>query len=166
MAFLQSPTLNYGNSATNPTVPTPSDGDVYYNTVLRMWMSYDGARAKWLSVEAQEFTFGRNGNTAIGVYFQAGGGGRIMSATEGFYAFRSGTICSMAYTRTGAAAATFNFVANGASIATVNSVAAAGRDANMNADFVFGDVLSVLNSAASANPMSNVIATFRVKWRV
>jgi hypothetical protein len=90
-----------------------------------MWMSYDGARSKWLSVEAQEFTFGRNGNTAIGVYFQAGGGGRIMSAAEGFYAFRSGTICSMAYTRTGAAAGTFSFTANGIQIASVATAAAA-----------------------------------------
>ena len=166
MAFLQSPTLNYGNSATNPTVPTPNDGDIYYNTVLRMWMSYDALRAKWLSIEAQEFTFGRNGVTAIGTYFQAGGGGRIMSAAEGFYAFRSGTICSAAYTRTGAAAMTFDFVANGVSIATLGSVAAAGRDVSMNADFTFGNILAVLNSAGSANSANNVIGTFRVKWRV
>jgi hypothetical protein len=38
----------YGVSTTDPTTPTPQDGDQYYNSVLDMNMYYDGGRAKWL----------------------------------------------------------------------------------------------------------------------
>lgn len=155
---------NYGKSPTNPALPAPVDGDTYYNTVLRMQMTYDGFRGKWLSVEAETMHFGRDGNTQAGQYYRAADG-RVMSATLGWYAERSGTVVSMTYTRTDSDSATFNIVANGGSIATVASSATGGRDITLNADFTFGDIIAVLNQAGG-NATSNVIAKIRVRWRV
>jgi len=60
----------YGKSATDPTVPTPADGDGYYNTALNMRMTYDGSRSKWLSERTAELWFGRSGNTGAGAYYR------------------------------------------------------------------------------------------------
>jgi hypothetical protein len=155
---------NYGKSPTNPAAPPPSDGDTYYNTALRMHMSYDGLRSKWLSVETETFHFGRNGDVPAGVYYRAADG-RVMSASNGWYATRSGTIVSLAYTRSDSDLAVFEIVADGAAIATVNSNAVGGRDVSLNADFSFGNVLAVRNQAGS-NTTSDVIAYLRVQWRV
>jgi hypothetical protein len=156
---------NYGKSATNPAgPPAPTDGDIYYNTALRMQMTYDGFRSKWLSVEAETMHFGRDGNTKEGQYYRAADG-RVMSATLGWYAERTGTVVSLTYTRTDADAATFDIMSNGGSIATVASSATGGRDVAINADFSFGDVLAVRNQPGG-NTTENVIAKIRVRWRV
>jgi len=155
---------NYGKSATNPVAPAPTDGDIYYNTALRMSMTYDGLRSKWLSTESCEFHFGRDGNTPSGAYYRAADG-RVMSATLGWLAVRSGTVVSLGYTRTDSDSATFDIVADGASITTIGSSATSGRDVTLNADFTFNQVLAALNQAGS-NTTSNVIAYLRVKWRV
>ncbi len=101
---------NYGKLGTDPAIgPAATDGDTYYNTALRMPMVYDGLRSKWMSVESNEFTFGRNGHTAVGQYYRTVDG-RVMSSTLGWYAIRSGTVVSLAYTRTDIDAATFEIV--------------------------------------------------------
>lgn len=154
---------NYGKSAANPAAPAPADGDTYYNTVLRMQMTYDGFRGKWLSVEAESLHFGRDGNTRAGQFYRAADG-RVMSSTLGWYTERSGTVVSLTYTRTDADAATFEIVADGVAVAAVASAATKGRDISLNADFTFGQILAVLNQAGG-NTTSNVIAKIRVRWR-
>ena len=156
---------SYGKLGADPGVgPVATDGDTYYNTALRMPMTYDGLRTKWLSVESNEFIFGRNGPTAVGQYYRTVDG-RVMSSTLGWYAIRSGTIVSLGYTRSNAVASTFELLRNGIVIATVGSAAINGRDITLNADFLFGDVLAVRNQ----NPggvTQDVVGWFRVKWRV
>ena len=73
---------NYGKSATDPTIPTPAQGDMYFNTVLEMQMFFDSVRSKWLSVEINELWFGRNGNTGAGGFYR-GPGNRAYSAAMG-----------------------------------------------------------------------------------
>jgi len=156
---------NFGKLASDPPVgpdPAPTDGDTYYNTSLRMAMQYDGLRSKWLSVASNEFTFGRDGNTAVNQYYRTVDG-RIMSPTLGWYAIRSGTVVALGYTRSNTDATVFDLVQDGASIATVASSALSGRDITLNADFTFGDILAALNTGA--NTASNVIAWIQVKWR-
>lgn len=155
---------NYGKAMANPTVPAPTDGDIYYNTALRMQMSYDGLRAKWLSVESNEFHFGRNGTTLDGAYYRAADG-RVMSDVLGWYAVRSGTVVSLGYTRSDSDAATFEVTADGATIASVPSSATGGRDIVLNGDFTFGQVLAARNQAGG-NTTSNVVAYIRVRWHV
>ncbi len=155
---------NYGKSAVNPMAPPPTDGDTYYNTVLRMQMTYDGLRSKWLSIEAETIQFGRNGNVGANQYFRAING-RIMSASLGHYAERSGTIVSLSYTRSNSDAAIFDIEASGVSTGSVVPTAStSGRSITLNSDFNFGDILAVRNTGA--NVMSDVIAKFRVRWRV
>lgn len=155
---------NYGKTSSNPAIPAPTDGDTYYNTALRMQMTYDGLRSKWLSVEAETMHFGRDGNTAAGQFYRAADG-RVMADDLGWYSERSGTVISMAYTRTDSDAATFEIRAAGVSIATVASATTGGRNVALNADFTFGQILSVLNQLGGGTT-SNVIAKIRVKWRV
>jgi len=155
---------NYGASATNPAAPAPSDGDIYYNTALRMQMSYDGFRSKWLSVDSTPIYFGRNGATAPGQYYR-GIDGRVLSGSIGFYAIRSGTIVAFGYTRSNALNCDFDIMSNGALATSVNSVAAAGRDVSLNTDFSFGDILAVMNKAGG-NLTLDVQGWVQVKWRV
>lgn len=155
---------NYGKLGADPAVgPAPTDGDTYYNTALRMQMTYDGFRSKWLSVESNKYFFGRNGATATGQYYRTIDG-RVMSATLGWYADFSGTVVSVTYTRSDNDAATFEIVRNGVVIGTLASAATGGRTVAINADFSFGDVLAVRN-AAGGNVTSDVVGTIRVRWR-
>lgn len=160
---------NYGKSAANPAAPAPTDGDTYYNTALRLPMAYDASRSKWLSVESSEFHFGRDGNTALGQYYRAADGrvmGPVGAAFIGWYAIRSGTVISFAYTRSDNDAADFEIVnQTGAVLHTIPSSAFGGRDIAVNADFNFGDILAVRNKL-TGSITSDVVGWLRVKWRV
>jgi hypothetical protein len=155
---------NYGGSAIDPTIPAPGDGDIYYNTVLRMWMKYDSSRSKWFSMETQEFLVGRQGVTAAGAYYR-GVDGRQLSATLGFVAPRNGTVVEVGYTRGDTDAAVFEVVSNGAPVGTLASSAIKGSSTTLNGDFNTGDVLAVRNQAGG-NATSDVVAWFTVRWRI
>jgi len=155
---------HYGKSATDPTVPAPAEGDKYHNTVIQMEMTYDGARSKWLSTESIAFYFGRNGNTNGSQYYR-GINGKVLSSAIGFYGLRSGTIISLAYTRADVDAATFEITSNGVTAASLLSSAISGRQLNTDADFSFGDIISVRNSAASSRT-TDVQGWVRIKWRL
>jgi hypothetical protein len=155
---------HYGKLASNPVgPPAPSDGDQYYNTTLNMQMVYDATRSKWLSVESSTFEFGRDGNTNAGQYYRAVDG-RVMSPTLGWFAERSGTIVSLTYTRTDIDLAVFDVMASGVPLIGVSSSALSGFNASLNADFVAGSILSVMNRIGS-NATSNVIGKIKVRWR-
>jgi hypothetical protein len=124
---------------------------------------YEAVRAKWLSVEAQEFTFGRNGVTAAGQYYRTVDG-RILSATLGWRAGFHGTVVSLQYTRSDVDNATFEVVANGAPIGTFLSADGANGSNALDFDFVATDILAVRNQVGGNNT-SNVVAYLRVKWR-
>jgi len=160
---LPATTKDYGALAADPLTPPAAAGDTYYNTVLQMRMAYEAVRAKWLSVEAQEFTFGRNGATATGQYYRTTDG-RILSATLGWRAGFPGTVVSLQYTRSDADAATFEVVANGAPIGTLVSAASAGGSNALDSDFVAADILAVRNQAGGNNT-SDVVAYLRLRWR-
>lgn len=162
-AVLDSGVRNYGVSATDPTSPTPADGDFYINSVLDMGMIYDATRAKWLSIETVEIPFNRNGNTGGGAYYRMGQ--RAMSATLGRTAEWNGTVVSISYTRSDTDSATFEVLADGTtSLATLASTAGSGSTVTANGDFSQGDVLSVKNQTGS-NVTRNVIGFVRLKWR-
>jgi hypothetical protein len=155
-------TRHYGDSATDPTLPVPAEGDRYYNTVLEMEMRYDGSRTKWLSVEAVSFLFGRNGNTAPGSFYR-GVDGLTMSATSGFPALFNGTIVAMGYTRADTDAAIFEIVEGGIVIASLASSAVAGKDTTLNGNFTTG-VLGIQNQSGG-NTTTDVQGWVRVRWR-
>jgi len=162
-AIADSGLRNYGSSATDPTTPTPADGDEYYNTALKMKMTYDGSRSKWLSVEAADLWFGRNGNTGGGAFFR-GPGNRVYSSSTGRNAEYDGTIVSITYTRTDTDAMTFEVTNSGASLATLASSATSGQDLTVDADFTQGDILGVKNQSGG-NTVSNVHGWVRIRWR-
>jgi len=154
---------NYGKSATDPTIPTPAQGDMYFNTVLEMQMFFDSVRSKWLSVEINELWFGRNGNTGAGGFYR-GPGNRAYSATIGRNAEYNGTVVSLTYTRTDSDVATFDVNADGSSIATLASSANSGTDLTLDANFSTGQILGVKNTGS--NTTSNVHGWVRFRWRV
>jgi hypothetical protein len=157
---------HYGKSATNPTARAGGfqDGDLYYNTALHMQMAYDSSRAKWLSVQSETFSFGRNGNTLAAGYYQ-GTGSISMSSTIGYTAENNGCIVAMGYTRSDVDAATFDIVEGGTSRATLASSAVSGSSATLNGNFSSGGVLAVQNQSGG-NTTSNVLGWVKVKWRI
>ncbi len=126
-------------------------------------MRYDGARAKWLSVESTTFQFGRSANTAAGSYYQ-NAGGTAYNGAEGLVAFFNGTVIGLAYTRTDTDSATFGVTDDGTTIASLASTALAGKDITLNADFAVDSVLGVRNETGG-NTVSNGQGWVRVKWR-
>jgi hypothetical protein len=153
----------YGKSATDPTLPTPGDGDGYYNTALNMRMTYDGSRSKWLSERAAELWFGRSGNTGAGAYYR-GPGNRAYSSTIGRNATHDGTIVSLTYTRDDTDAATFQITADGVTISTLASAAQKGESTTLDNDFSAGAVLGARN-AAGGNTTRHVHGWAVIRWR-
>jgi hypothetical protein len=153
----------YGKSATDPTVPTPADGDGYYNTALNMRMTYDGSRSKWLSERTAELWFGRSGNTGTGAYYR-GPGNRAYSSTIGRNATHDGTIVSLTYTRADSDAATFQITADGVTISTLASAAQKGESVTLDNDFSAGAVLGARN-ASGGNTTQHVHGWAVIRWR-
>jgi hypothetical protein len=155
---------NYGGSATDPVSPAPADGDIYYNTVLDMWMVYDATRTKFLSIAETVIFFGKQGNTPAGSYYR-GVGNLSYSAVDGKRAEFNGTIVSLEYTRSDSDSATFEVTAGGTGIATVASSAVAGGDITLNANFTANQILGVRNQTGG-NATSDVHGSVRMRWRV
>jgi len=153
---------NYGASASNPTTPTPADGDIYYNTVLNMNMFYDGSRSKWLSVEKVEINFGAQ-TTGPGAYYR-GIDRRPFTNTRGRYAEFNGTVVGLTYTRGDTDTATFEVTTGGTQISTVTSSANAGKDISLNNDFNENQILGVRNQAGG-NGTSQVMGVVTLRWR-
>ena len=155
---------NYGKSATDPTPPpTPSDGDRYYNTALKMWMTYDGARSKWLG-DRGHIWFGRSGNTGTGSYYR-GPGNRLYSSSIGRMAEHNGTVISISITRNDTDAATFEVTADGIAIAELASSAVKGKDITLNANFNADAVLGARNKAGG-NTTTHVHGWAVWRWRI
>lgn len=152
---------HYANSATDPTLPAPAEGDRYYNTTLDMEMRYDSTRSKWLSVETCIINASDQGTLTNGSFFQVGA--LRMSATRGYTAMFAGTIVSLGYTRSDSDAASFAVTDAGTTIATVASSAVSGQDTTLDGDFSQGGVIGMRNDGA--NSLSNGIVWARVKWR-
>lgn len=155
---------HYTSSATDPTTPTPSDGDRYYNTALDMEMRYDNTRAKWLSVESSVMEFGRDGNTGGGSYYR-GPGNRAYASNRGRTAEFDGTVVSISYSRNDLDAATFEVTADGSGIATLASSARNGKDVTLNGNFTADQVLAIKNQTGS-NTTRHVLGWVRIRWRV
>jgi len=154
---------NYGASATDPTTPTPSDGDMYYNTVLKMEMQYDGSRSKFLSKDSVQIGFGRFGNVGAGAFYR-GVDRRAFTATIGRLAEFNGTVVSLAYTRADVDAATFEVTADGTAISTLASSAVSGKDITLNDDFNANQILGARNQSGG-NTTSNVMGWITLRWR-
>ena len=153
---------HYANSATNPTSPSPSDGDRYYNTALNMEMRYDGGRGKWLSVDSTSFMGSNLDELATTEYLEHGN--MRMSASSGFTALYDGTVVGLSWTRSDTDAMNWGVTAGGSTISTVPSSAVAGKDRTLNNDFNEDDVLAVRNDGVGTP--SNSIVWVQVKWRV
>ena len=152
---------HYASSATDPTTPTPADGDRYFNTTLEMEMRYDGSRSKWLSVESCIISGSDQSTLNNGAYFQIGS--VRMASDRGYTAMFDGTVVSLGYTRSDIDAASFAVTEDGTTIASVASTAVSGRDVTLDGDFAEGGVLALRNDGANA--LSNGIVWARVKWR-
>jgi hypothetical protein len=152
---------HYASSATDPTAPTPAEGDRYYNTTLEMEMRYDGSRSKWLSVETITIDCSDQGTLNSGSYFQVGT--LRMSATRGFPAFYDGTVVSIGYTRGDTDSATIAVTEAGTTIASLASTATSGVSNTINGDFSSGNILGVRNDGPNA--LTDGIVWVRLKWR-
>ena len=155
-----------GSAIYDPAAVDPgaaSEGDMYYNTVLQMWMSYDAVRGKWLSFEGDTFQAGQNGVVPVGTYYK-GVAGKTLSATLGYAAPYNGTVITLTYARTNSDATAFEVMASGAQIGSVASAATSGYLNTLDGDFSQGNILSVRNDAAGANTRDAQVWT-RLKWR-
>ena len=155
--------FHYESSATDPTTPTPSDGDRYYNTSLGMEMRYDSTRSKWLSVEVGQFDFGRKGNTAAGSYYK-GLDSLAYSDADGRVLEYGGTIVSISYTRSDIDSAVFQVTVDGNEEAFISSSASSGYDISLNSDFSQGSIMAARNKSGG-NTTKDVAGTVRFKWR-
>jgi hypothetical protein len=153
----------YDPAAADPAVPAPSNGDMYFNTVLEMWMTYDATRGKWLSFEGDTFQVGQNGVVPVGTYYK-GVAGKTLSDTLGYTAPYNGTIVTATYSRSDSGATSFEVMASWVQIETVASAATSGYDNTLDGNFTQGSILSVRNDAAGAQTRDAQVWV-RMKWR-
>jgi len=141
-----------------------SDGALYYNTTIDMWMSYDLDRGKWLSLEGDTFQVGQSGNIPVGTYLK-GVAGKTLSSTLGYTAPYNGTIVSMSFSQTNADDTDFEAIASGVQIGTLDTGGdISGYDNTLDGDFSQGDVLAVRNDAAGEGARDPQVWV-RMKWR-
>ncbi len=144
----------YADSATDPTAPSPTIGDRYYNTVLNELLFFDGARAKFLSMSSHSLQAGRNGNTAAGSFYRGVDGLALNGTTRGI-PVPKGTLISSSWSRTDADPATLDVLVSGAVIASLaSSAVGAVRDDTIDANFLAGN-MSFQNRLAGGNTTSN-----------
>jgi len=150
-------------AAADPAGPS-TNGDLYYNTVIEMWMAYDEGRGKWLSLEGDTFQVGQNGVVPVGTYYK-GVAGKTLSATLGYTAPFNGTIVSMSFARSNTADTDFEVMASGAQIETLNTGAgASGYSNTLDGDFSQGAILAVRNDADGGQTRDAQVWV-RMKWR-
>jgi hypothetical protein len=154
-------TAIYDPAAADPGAAV--EGDMYYNTTLQMWMSYDAARGKWMSFEGDTFQVGQNGVVPVGTYYK-GVAGKTLSTSLGYAAPYNGTVITLTYTRSNSDATAFEVMAGAAQIESVSSAATSGYDNTLDGDFSQGDILAVRNDAAGGNTRDAQVWT-RLKWR-
>jgi hypothetical protein len=152
---------HYASSATDPTSPSPAEGDRYYNTTLEMEMRYDGSRSKWLSVESTTLVFADEGNLPSGSYMNMGA--LRTSAARGYKAPFNGTVVGLSYTRDDSDAASFAVTSGGTTFSTVATSATSGRDNTLNDDFTQDAILAVRNDGANGIDDSHCVV--RIKYR-
>jgi hypothetical protein len=146
----------------DPSSPTPQNGDRYYNITLQMWMTYDESRSKWLSESMAIFQFGRNGSTPSGGYYR-GVNGLTFSATIGYVVPWNGTVVGAGYSRSDTDNADFELTDDGTTIVAGNSTAVSGYSNSLDANFTQGSVLAARNGGPNAT--TDVQGWFLVKWR-
>lgn len=152
----------YGTSATDPSSPTPADGDMYYNTAIRELMTYDGGRAKWLSITQLTLGSGRNGLTAAGSFYRGWDG--LAYGTNIGHPVPKGTLVGLAWSRTDNDSATLEVLVGGSVVASLLSTAAgATSDWTVNADFNEG--LMQFRNLSTGNATSDVQITAIMKRR-
>ncbi len=154
----------YNKSASDPVSPTPADGDRYYNTAMRLEMVYDGARSKWLSNESFIFQWGRNGNTAMGSFFNGENTIQFTNA-KGYVPAFSGTVVALGYSRQDNDAAVFEITVTGSQIAFISSSAQSGTSNSINSNFPANFVIGARNQD-NLNAVTDVQGWARLRWRV
>jgi len=151
----------YAPAASDPSVPSPNDGDLYFNTAIDEWMEYDSGRAKWLSIAALTILSGADGGTGAGSFYRFG---TLAYGTNIGHTVPKGTLVGIAWSRTDSAAATLEVLVGGSVIATLAS-SAAGSVVNwaVNADFSEGRMQ--FRNQAGGNTATNVLITAILKRR-
>lgn len=152
----------YGTSATDPSSPTPADGDMYYNTALRELMTYDGGRAKWLSVSQMTIGSGRARITGAGSYYRGNDGATY--GTDIGHPLPKGTLVGIAWSRTDNDSATLEVLVGGSVIATLAS-AVSGPVYNWSVNADFNEGLMQFRNLSTGNATADVQITAVVKRR-
>jgi len=158
---------DYGPLTTDPTSPTPEDGDKYFNTTIQKEMAYDSTRGKWLSVETAIVYYGRTGNVNAGQGFRTIDGLAYTNTPNyiGFYLPWNATITGIGFTQDGTVVTTIDVIADGTSVATLNTGGATeGSTTDSNANATSGQVLGVFNQAGG-NQIADVNGWVFLKWR-
>jgi hypothetical protein len=153
---------HYDNSATNPTVPAPNDGDLYYNTAINHYMYYDGSRGKWLSIATLTDGFGRNGSTAVNVFYRRFNGMQT-SLTLGPFV-QKGTIVGMGFTTSSTVNHTFELLVNGAVVSSLASVGtASASNFSLNDDFNAGTMSGRNGSGSGTTTFFQVVVYYKLR---
>lgn len=152
----------YPPQDTDPTTPTPTAGDQYYNTAINAPMEYDGERNKWLGAEIIVAIGGASGNTAAGSYFR-GIDGIAFSDYIGF-PVRKGTLIDVHFSMSTNSTSSLEVLVDSTIIATI-PVTTAGVTINLalNADFEQG--LMKFRNISSGNTVTNVQISANYKRR-
>lgn len=152
----------FGALAADPPTADSSDGDTYWNTVIKQMMVFYGApRNKWLSSAPTNVQCGTFQNTLPGVFVFAPVFSS-MSTTKGI-PVPKGTLVSVRADKANALAVDMEILVSGALIHTVNMTGATIDDNTVNADIPAAGLLAVRTAAGSPNAFLN--GTFYLQIR-
>jgi len=152
---------HFASGSADPGVPTPADGDRYFNTSLKEDMRYDGSRSKWLSVGSLNVQAGRRGNTLAGSYYRAVDGMTFDGGHLGVCAPK-GTLVYLGWSKGSAATATLEVLVGGVVVTTLTNPAAGSvASLTVNADFDAGNMSFRNQTGGSTTTDVQVFAVFK-----
>ena len=157
-------TYYYQNSAIDPTIPTPTTGSRYYNTILHEYMIYDDSRVKFLSTAQITVLAGASGATASGSYFRGMDG--LAYSTNIGAPVPKGTVVGLGVIHTDSTSPIIEVLVDG-SIITAITASGAGLtvDWAQNADFSEG-YMQFRNKLDGGSICTNTQITTLLKRRV
>jgi hypothetical protein len=162
--------VEIGNIGTDPPLGMPNSGSAATTNLAsgklqiidRELYTYDGTRAKWLSVSEWSLQYGRNGNSD-GVYLNFGGD--ESNGTSGARMPRNGTMVAVtALSSGGNATKSFDVEVAGAVAFSFSMTANAYTSTTDNINFSANDRINVFASAAGT-AVADATVILWIRWR-
>ena len=145
---------DYGQSATNPASPTPTNGSRYFNTTVNRPAVYNSTLGKWVGMAPTPYPFGHSGS-GLGTSTRLRCVGLASDADAAYEQPFDQVLIGYGYARSDSDSSEFEVMVNASTIkSTIATAATRGSSMALNVDIDANDELWARVGASAANSMN------------